>query len=106
MKEPAFAAREELDSRDARALARELLSMSQHEFSARFKGSAMKRAKRRGLARNAAVVLGNVGTRDDVSLLVAARAHDEPLVREQAAWAFRLLRTRLRNSGEQVGRQN
>jgi epoxyqueuosine reductase len=64
--EPAFASRAELDSGDARALAREFLTLSQQEFSARFKGSAMKRAKRRGLARNAAVVLGNLGTRDDV----------------------------------------
>jgi hypothetical protein len=31
------------------------------------------------LARNAAVVLGNVGTADDVPLLEAALAHDEPL---------------------------
>jgi len=37
-----------------------------------FKGSAMKRAKRRGPARNAAVVLGNISTRDDVPLLEAA----------------------------------
>ncbi len=48
----------------------------------------MKRAKRRGLARNAAVVLGNVGTSDDVPILEAALAHDEPLVREHAAWAL------------------
>jgi epoxyqueuosine reductase len=88
LSEPAFASRDGLDSRDARALAREFLSMSQAEFSARFKGSAMKRAKRRGLARNAAVVLGNVGTGDDVPLLEAALQHDEPLVREHAAWAL------------------
>ncbi|HYW31234.1 MAG TPA: tRNA epoxyqueuosine(34) reductase QueG [Gemmatimonas sp.] len=92
--EPAFAARDGLDSRDARALARELLAMSQGEFSARFRGSAMKRAKRRGLARNAAVVLGNVGTTDDVPLLDAARAHDQPLVREHAAWALAQIRQR------------
>ena len=67
--------------------------MSQHEFSARFKGSAMKRAKRRGLARNAAVVLGNVGAPDDVPLLEAALQRDEPLVREHAARALRIMRT-------------
>jgi epoxyqueuosine reductase len=88
LREPAYSSRAGLDSGDARALAREFLTMSQKEFSARFKGSAMKRAKRRGLARNAAVVLGNVGTRDDVLLLQAALAHDEPVVREHAAWAL------------------
>jgi epoxyqueuosine reductase QueG len=84
----AYAAREELDSNDARALARAFLTMSQTEFSARFKGSAMKRAKRRGLARNAAVVLGNVGTSDERPVLEAALRHDEPLVREHAVWTL------------------
>ena len=42
--------------------------MSQTEFSVAFKGSPMKRAKLRGLKRNAAVVLGNVGTADDVDI--------------------------------------
>jgi epoxyqueuosine reductase len=77
-----------LGTKDARTLARELLGMSQPEFSAAFKGSSMKRAKRRGLARNAAVVLGNVGTVEDIPVLEAALAHDEPLVREHAAWAL------------------
>lgn len=93
LQEPAFAARAGLDSHDARMLAREFLTLSQTEFSARFKGSAMKRAKRSGLARNAAVVLGHVGTSDDLQLLEAARTHDEPLVREHAAWALARLRT-------------
>ena len=83
-----FAAREALAGRDARTLARELLRMTQDEFSSAFKGSPMKRAKRRGLARNAAVALGNVGTTDDVPALEAALEHDEPLVREHAAWAL------------------
>jgi epoxyqueuosine reductase len=92
--EPAFASRAELDSGDARALAREFLTLSQQEFSARFKGSAMKRAKRRGLARNAAVVLGNVGSLDDTTLLEAALQHDAPLVHEHAEWALARIRSR------------
>ena len=35
--------------------------MTQEEFSRAFKGSPMKRAKLRGLKRNAAVVLENLG---------------------------------------------
>jgi epoxyqueuosine reductase len=88
---PAFAPPEALAGKGARALARELLSMSPEDFSAAFKGSPMKRAKRRGLARNAAVVLGNVGTADDIPALEAALTHDEPLVREHAAWALERL---------------
>ena len=74
--------------KDARTLARELLAMSQAEFSAAFKGSPMKRAKLRGLKRNAAVVLGNVGTAEDVHVLTRALDDAEPLVREHAAWAL------------------
>jgi epoxyqueuosine reductase len=85
------ASRDVLGTRDARTLARELLGMSQPEFRAAFKGSPMKRAKRRGLARTAAVALGNVGTVDDIGMLEAALDHDEPLVREHAAWARRLV---------------
>src|SRR3954466_1289062 len=61
-----YAARESLHEKDARTLAREMLDMSQDEFTTAFRGSPMKRAKLRGLKRNAAVVLGNIGTPDDV----------------------------------------
>ena len=54
-----FGPRTLLVGKDARQLARDLLGMTQEEFSAAFKGSPMKRAKLRGLERNAAVVLGN-----------------------------------------------
>src|SRR5262249_53116663 len=53
-----FAPREAIANKDAATLARELLAMSDAEFRAAFKGSPMKRAKLRGLQRNAAVVLG------------------------------------------------
>jgi epoxyqueuosine reductase len=91
LKEPAFAPREVLAGKDARTLARELLAMTQEEFSAAFKHSPMKRAKLRGLKRNAAVVLGNVGTDDDVDVLTRALGDPEPLVREHAAWALKRL---------------
>jgi epoxyqueuosine reductase len=86
--EMAFAARPAVAGTDARSLARELLAMSQLEFSAAFKGSPMKRAKLRGLKRNSAVVLGNVGSADDVPSLIAALDDPESLVRGHAAWAL------------------
>lgn len=61
LKVPEFTPREVLTGKDARTLARELLAMSQYEFSAAFKNSPMKRAKLRGLKRNAALVLDNMG---------------------------------------------
>ena len=83
-----FEAREALAGKDARRLARELLMMTQEEFSAAFKNSPMKRAKLSGLKRNAAVVLGNVGTADDVDVLTRALDDPEPRVRLGAAWAL------------------
>ena len=77
-----------LASKDARTLARDVLVMTQPEFSAAFKGSPMKRAKLRGLKRNAAVVLGNVGTAEEVGVLTRALDDPEPFVREHAAWAL------------------
>jgi epoxyqueuosine reductase len=66
-----------------------LLTMSVDEYRDRFRGRAMKRAKREGLARNAAVALGNSGDRAAVPALIdALRAHDAPLVRGHAAWAL------------------
>jgi len=83
-----FAPRRALAGKDARTIAREILAMSQEEFSASFKGSPVKRAKLRGLKRSAAAVLGNVGTSDDVDVLTRALDDDEPLVREHAAWGL------------------
>jgi epoxyqueuosine reductase len=62
--------------------------MTQEEFSAAFNGSPMKRAKLRGLKRNAAVVLGNLGSPDDVDVLTQALADPEPVVRDHAGWAL------------------
>ena len=75
------------------ALRKGILGMTQDEFSRAFSKSPMKRAKLRGLKRNAAVVLGNVGTAEDADVL--ARALDEEpdqMVREHAAWALERLR--------------
>ena len=88
LEEPAFAARAAVAGKDARTLAREILAMTQEEFSAAFRNSPMKRAKLRGLRRNATVVLGNIGTTDDVEVLSLALQDPEPLVREHAAWTL------------------
>ena len=82
-----YGAREALAGKDARELARDLLATTQEQFSTAFTGSPMKRAKLRGLKRNAAVVLGNVGAAEDIDVLTHALADPDPLVREHAAWA-------------------
>jgi epoxyqueuosine reductase len=66
----------------------ELMGMDQAEFSRRFKGSPVKRTKRRGLLRNVAVALGNWGSPEAVPVLGQALWDPEPLVRGHAAWAL------------------
>lgn len=58
-REPGFAPREIIAGKDARTLARDMLALEDEPFRAFFRKSPMKRAKLRGLKRNAAVVLGN-----------------------------------------------
>jgi len=66
-----------------------LLTMTEAEFRATYRGTPTLRAKRRGMARNAAVALGNIGTEEHVPLLSDVLVqHDEPLVRGHAAWAL------------------
>jgi len=87
--EEAFLAREGLDGPSLI----EWMGMTQEEFSARFKGSPIKRAKRRGLLRNVAVALGNWGSPEAVPALAAALNDEEPLIRGHAAWALGRLGT-------------
>jgi epoxyqueuosine reductase len=82
----ALAPRASLDG-DARSIALKILAMNDEAFRATFKGSAMKRAKLRGLKRNAAVVLGNVGRPEDLPALDAAVESSEPMVAEHIEWA-------------------
>ena len=81
-----------------------LVNMTQAEFSSRFKGSPIKRAKRRGFLRNVLVAIGNWGARKALPALEIALSDGEPLVRSHAAWAVgqiggetaaKLLQTRL-----------
>lgn len=67
---------------------RTLIELDGAAFAERFRGRAIMRAKRDGMARNACVALGNIGGEQDVPTL--ARALDDPsgLVRGHAAWAL------------------
>jgi epoxyqueuosine reductase len=71
------------------------LVLDQAGFSAKFKGSPVKRAKRGGYLRNAAVALGNQSPElaeypAAVAALVKALQEDpDPLVRAHAAWGLR-----------------
>jgi epoxyqueuosine reductase len=103
--ESPYAPREALAGKDARTLARDLLDMTLEEFSRAFKDSPMKRAKLRGLRRNAAVALGNIANPEDSDVLARAMHDDEPLVREHAAWAL-LSAARTLSASEEPGMES
>jgi epoxyqueuosine reductase len=66
-----------------------LLALGEDDYRQRFRGSAMQRARREGLKRNAAVAMGNRGDRRYLGPLARALAEDdEPVVRRHAAWAL------------------
>jgi epoxyqueuosine reductase len=78
-----------------------LASLTQEDFSRIFRGSAVKRAKWRGLVRNACVALGNSGIARDaeafqrVTLLLGRLADsDDALIAEHARWALAKLTLR------------
>lgn len=69
--------------------AAELLAMDEETFRAWTHASPIKRAGREGMARNAAIVLGNAGDERHLPVLRATAAeHDSEVVREAAAWAL------------------
>jgi epoxyqueuosine reductase len=72
----------------ATARLEDLLSMTEEAWAAFAGGSPVWRATRAGMARNAAIVLGNRGdARALAALREAASAHDDASVRDAAAWA-------------------
>ena len=65
------------------------LELSPSDFNKKFKGSPVKRTKRRGYLRNVAVALGNAGqTRSVPALKRALLNDDEKLIRGHSAWAL------------------
>ncbi|HJQ12522.1 MAG TPA: tRNA epoxyqueuosine(34) reductase QueG [Gemmatimonadaceae bacterium] len=94
LKEDAFKPRASIASKDARTLATEILRLNDESFRSSYHRSPMKRAKLRGLKRNAAVVLGNVGEQADLATLAESRHAIDPLVAEHVDWAIERIEAR------------
>jgi epoxyqueuosine reductase len=85
----------EADARWAATSLAELVALDEAGYAAFREGTPVARATRAGLARNAAVVLGNRGDREDLAVLEQARTrHDSDIVREAAAWAIGQIESR------------
>ena len=92
-RETAFAARPATSAMQLR----DYLALTEEQFRLLFRGSPIKRIKRRGLLRNVCVALGNVGTESDLAALERAAADPEPLIAEHAAWAIQRIEERVRS---------
>lgn len=68
-----------------------LLALDEAAFKARFAGTPLRRAKRRGLLRNVCVALGNAGDPQALPALARAAADPDPLIAEHARWAIERL---------------
>jgi epoxyqueuosine reductase len=65
-----------------------LFELDEAAFRERFRHTPLWRPKRRGILRNAAIVLGNRPTHAALAALVRGLDDEEPLVRGAAAWAL------------------
>jgi epoxyqueuosine reductase len=66
----------------------DVLQMDRAAFNARFKDTAIMRAKRRGLVRSACVATGNWESSEALPALRRLLDDEEPLIREHARWAI------------------
>lgn len=90
-RESAFAARPATETMQLR----DYLSLDDDQFQLLFRGSPIRRIKRRGFLRNVCVALGNVGDADDLPPLEKTAQDSEPLIAEHAAWALAEIQRRL-----------
>jgi epoxyqueuosine reductase len=81
---------------------RDYLDLSEEQFREKFRGSPIKRIKRRGLLRNVCVALGNVGNATDLAALERAAQDPEPLIAEHAVWAIEQIRRKTPNPNHQT----
>ena len=81
---PAFASRPDFPPAD---LSNEL-NLTSEQFNRKFKGSPLKRAKRRGYLRSISVALGNRAKPANRPALIQALSDPEPLIRQHSVWAL------------------
>ncbi len=73
-----------------------VLDLTEEQFRQRFSGTSLLRTKRKGLIRNACVVLGNTGGIEILPRLEALSSDSDPMIAEHASWAADRIRHRVR----------
>jgi epoxyqueuosine reductase len=69
-----------------------LLNMDEATFRAHYRHTPLWRAKRRGVIRNACLVLGNQGYRPAIAALEKLLGDRESIIQSAARWALEKLR--------------
>lgn len=80
-----------------------LFAMDEDAFRLRFRKTAFWRTRRRGLLRNAAIVLGNTGDASALNALRTGASDTEEIVREASRWAIGQIEARERSDIGQSG---
>ena len=79
--------------------AEEVIMLTPTEFSQNFRHTSIKRTKRKGLLRNAAINLGNQPSQYNLELLQKqAKREEDPLVLEHIRWAIASIRKSLQQN--------
>ncbi len=65
-----------------------LAKLTEADFIARYQGTPIMRAKRRGLLRNVAVALGNWGSHEAIQALEQLARDPDELIRTHARWGL------------------
>jgi len=78
----------------------EVLQLDEAAFRARFRGTALMRAKRVGVLRSAAYALGNKAGTEALPILEKALLDPEEQIRDAAAWAIARIRARHPETGD------
>lgn len=97
--EATFQARESVFSKRLR----DFLELDDEGFRTLFRKSPIKRIKRPAFLRNVCVVLGNVGTEEDLPALEKAATDEHPLIQEHALWAIGEIRGRVKSRDLESG---
>lgn len=82
-----------------------ILGLSAADYEEHWTGTAMRRATRQGLRRNAAVVLGNLGDEAHLPALCRTLEDPDPILREHAAWAIACIDPSCKALDDRLGRE-
>ena len=77
-----------------------LFQLTEETFRSHFRKTPFWRTRRRGILRNAAIVLGNQGERDSLDALSRGLHDEDPIVRGASAWAIGQIRRTRRGKAQ------